>query len=342
MSRSGASAPTTARATSSRRLRHRRSPACGSVTASPSCVCGGYGAVAILVQPMPTEPTPLIASDDHLAHDGLVELVAGREVPCYESPERATAIRDALLATGAYALEAPRDHGPDPITAVHDLELLDLVEHVWADAIAAGRDPRRPLLPDTFLLRGYAGPMALEQLPARRHERLGAYCFDTATPIVAGTAAAARAAVDIALTAADRVLAGAPLAYGLCRPPGPSRRAQPHRRLLLLQQRGHRRAVARGSRRPASRDPGRRLPPRQRHAADLLGARRRALRQPPRRPRRRLSLLLRLRHRARCRCRRGRDPEPAACARGPMATPTWRPWTRGSTRSAPSSPMRRS
>ena len=62
--------------------------------------------------------------------------------------------------------------------------------------------------------------MALESLPAGRHLRLGAYCFDTATPIVAGTADAARAAVDIALTAADRVLEGAPLAYGLCRPPG--------------------------------------------------------------------------------------------------------------------------
>ncbi len=176
--------------------------------------------VAILVQPMPTEPTPLIASDDHLAHDGLIEVVAGREVPCYESPQRATAIRDALLGTGDYALDAPRDHGPDPITAVHELELLDLIEHAWTDAMAAGRDPDRPLLPDTFLLHGYAGSMALTQLPARRHDRLGAYCFDTGTPIVAGTATAARAAVDIALTAADRVLAGAPLAYGLCRPPG--------------------------------------------------------------------------------------------------------------------------
>ncbi len=169
---------------------------------------------------MPTEPTPLIASDDHLAHDGLIELLAGREIPCYESPERATAIRAALLATGTYALEAPRDHGPDPITAVHDLELLDLVEHVWADALADGHDGGRALLPDTFLLAGYVGGMALNQLPAGRHDRLGAYCFDTATPIVEGTAAAARAAVDIALTAADRVLAGAPLAYGLCRPPG--------------------------------------------------------------------------------------------------------------------------
>jgi acetoin utilization deacetylase AcuC-like enzyme len=167
-----------------------------------------------------TMPTPLVASDDHLAHDGLVELVAGHPVPCYESPRRATTIRDALLATGDYALQPPDEHGPDPIAAVHDLELIDLVEHVWTDAVAAGRDPRRPLLPDTFLLRAYPGPMPLEALPAARHDRLGAYCFDTATPIVAGTADAARAAVDIGLTALDRVLDGAPLAYGLCRPPG--------------------------------------------------------------------------------------------------------------------------
>jgi len=145
--------------------------------------------------------------------------VAGREVACYESPERAIAIRDALLASGAYARQAPDLHGPDPISAVHEVELIDLVEHVWSDAIADGWNPSRPLLPDTFLLREY-GPMMLESRPVARHLRLGAYCFDTATPIVAGTANAARAAVDIALTAADRVLEGAPLAYGLCRPPG--------------------------------------------------------------------------------------------------------------------------
>lgn len=169
---------------------------------------------------MPKPPTPLIASDDHLVHDGLVEVFAGFQIPCFESPERAIAIREALLASGDFHLEAPMDHGPDPIAAVHDLELIDLVEHVWADAIADGRDATRALLPDTFLLREYAGRMPLERLPAKRHDRLGAYCFDTATPIVAGTARAARAAVDIGLTALDRVLGGEPLAYGLCRPPG--------------------------------------------------------------------------------------------------------------------------
>ena len=165
-------------------------------------------------------PIPLVASDHHLEHAGLVELVAGRPVPCYDMPERATAIREALLATGDYALEPPTDHGPDPIAAVHALEVIDLVEHAWADAVGAGRDPARPLLPDTFLLREYADSMPLERVPLGRHDRLGAFCFDTATPIVAGTATAARAAVDIALTALDRVLEGAPLAYALCRPPG--------------------------------------------------------------------------------------------------------------------------
>jgi acetoin utilization deacetylase AcuC-like enzyme len=166
-------------------------------------------------------PTPVIFSEAHRGHDGLVELFAGREIPCWESPARAETILGALLATGRHALEAPEEHGPDPIAGVHDLELIDLVENAWADAVADGHDPARSLLPDTFLLAAYRGPMSLEQLPPRRHLRLGAYCFDTATPIVAGTAAAARAAVDVALTAVDRVLeGGAPLAYGLCRPPG--------------------------------------------------------------------------------------------------------------------------
>jgi acetoin utilization deacetylase AcuC-like enzyme len=165
-------------------------------------------------------PIPLIASDHHLAHDGLVELMAGQPVACFESPDRATVIREALLATGDYALEPPVEHGPDPIAAVHSLELVDLVEYVWADAVAAGHDPSRPLLPDTFLLGAYGAGMQLERLPLGRHDRLGAFCFDTATPIVAGTAEAAHAAVDIALTALDRVLDGEPIAYALCRPPG--------------------------------------------------------------------------------------------------------------------------
>ncbi len=48
----------------------------------------------------------------------------------------------------------------------------------------------------------------------------GFYMADTACPIGPGTWAAAKAAAQVALTAADLVLAGEGAAYALCRPPG--------------------------------------------------------------------------------------------------------------------------
>jgi acetoin utilization deacetylase AcuC-like enzyme len=166
-------------------------------------------------------PIPVILSDAHLAHAGLIELAGGREIPCWESPERAIAIQAALRADGGFAFEAPTEHGREPILAVHDAEMVDVFEGAWTDALAAGAtDGSRAWIPDTYLLAPYRGPMALGGLPTGRHQRLGAYLFDTATPIVAGTWGAALAAVDVALTAAERIVGGAPLAYGLCRPPG--------------------------------------------------------------------------------------------------------------------------
>ena len=164
---------------------------------------------------------PVIRSDAHLAHSGLIELVGGREIPCWESPERAVAIEVELRARGDFSFEAPTEHGRDPILAVHDADLVEVFEGAWTDALAAGAtDGSRAWIPDTYLAAAYAGPMTLGALPTGAHHRLGAYLFDTATPIVAGTWGAARVAVDVALTAAERVVGGAPLAYGLCRPPG--------------------------------------------------------------------------------------------------------------------------
>ncbi|HEY7464858.1 MAG TPA: histone deacetylase family protein [Candidatus Limnocylindria bacterium] len=172
---------------------------------------------------MPDRPAAasVVHSDAHLGHSGLTELMAGREIPCYEMPERAIEIERALQSDGGYEFLEPDSFGADPILAVHDASLLEVVERAWTDALAAGDvDGSRPLFPDTFKLAAYVGPMELPAEPDAAHRRLGAYCFDTATPIVAGTAAAARAAVDVALTAARLVVDGASLAYGLCRPPG--------------------------------------------------------------------------------------------------------------------------
>ena len=61
---------------------------------------------------------------------------------------------------------------------------------------------------------------AVRRDPQHIAGRSGYRALDTSTPIVEGTYAAARAAVDVALTAVDLVLGGDRAAYGLCRPPG--------------------------------------------------------------------------------------------------------------------------
>jgi len=163
---------------------------------------------------------PVIRSDAHLAHTGLIELASGVEILCFESPERILAIEAALQADGGFAFEPPTEHGRAPILAVHDADMVEVFEHAWTDALAAGADGSRAMFPDVFLIGAYRERMAIGGMPTSAHHRLGAYLFDTATPIVGGTRDAALGAVDVAVSAAERVVSGAPLAYGLCRPPG--------------------------------------------------------------------------------------------------------------------------
>jgi acetoin utilization deacetylase AcuC-like enzyme len=56
--------------------------------------------------------------------------------------------------------------------------------------------------------------------PHDRSIRAGYYCIDTFTPLSRDAYKAARAAVNVALSGAEAILAGHPLAYSLCRPPG--------------------------------------------------------------------------------------------------------------------------
>ena len=197
----------------------RRRLGLGSVAVAGKRAARPRYTAAVSGPPPSAAAIPVVSSPAHLAHDGLIEVQRGIAIPCYEQPARITEIERALAADG-YRITGPMSHGLDPILAVHDRVLVDVLEHAWSDAVASGAtDGVRPLIPDTFLIGSYAaGGSSADRtaLPAR----LGAHCFDTATPMVAGTYAAARAAVDVALTAADLVLAGAALAYGLCRPPG--------------------------------------------------------------------------------------------------------------------------
>ena len=166
----------------------------------------------------------VVYSPAHLAHDVVTETVMGAAIPANEVAERAERIRAALEADGGFPIEPPTEHGTDPILAVHDPGLLRFVEEAWREARTQAI-ARPNLTADTFpTFRMFEGmsPEAVAAIAETRSAggRAGWWGLDTANPLLAGTYAAARAAVDVALTTADLVLGGERSAYGLCRPPG--------------------------------------------------------------------------------------------------------------------------
>jgi acetoin utilization deacetylase AcuC-like enzyme len=167
----------------------------------------------------------VVYSPAHLGHDVTVETYMGSPVPANEVAERAEKIRAALDADGGFPIIGPSEHGPDPITAVHDPGLLSFLEVAWSEH-RAQRIDRPYLTADTYPNRSMFEGMSAEAVarlvrePVFAGGRAGFWGLDSAAPLVAGTYVAARAAVDVALTATDLVVAGASAAYGLCRPPG--------------------------------------------------------------------------------------------------------------------------
>jgi acetoin utilization deacetylase AcuC-like enzyme len=166
----------------------------------------------------------VVYSPAHLAHDVTHETVAGLSVPANEVAERAERIRTALEADGGFPVEAPTEHGEAPITAVHDPGLVRFLAEAWPEARRQSIG-RAYLVADTYPSRAMFEGMSEAAIGSLREPeavggRAGYWGLDTAAPLVAGSYAAARAAVDVGLTAMDLVLGGEQAAYGLCRPPG--------------------------------------------------------------------------------------------------------------------------
>jgi acetoin utilization deacetylase AcuC-like enzyme len=164
---------------------------------------------------------PVVWSDRCLLHEPGGEVWIGKPIEGDEGPARAEAIRNALVGAGA-RLVAAESHPDDALLAVHDEELVAFVRGAWQLWQEAGypADPGQDrvvpyLFPHPGLLAG-----AEPAVPAALSARAGLYAFDTMTPIGRGTWEAARGAVDVALTAADLVLAGTSVAYACTRPPG--------------------------------------------------------------------------------------------------------------------------
>ncbi len=164
---------------------------------------------------------PVVWSDAHRLHEPGGGTWVGLPAEGDELPARAEAIRRSLETAEARIMQAV-PHDDAALLAVHDSSLVGFLR----DAHARWQDAGYPDDPGQDRVVGYIFPHpgllgGLAPLePASAAARTGLYAFDTMTTVGPGTWAAARGAVDAALTAADLVCDGAPAAYACTRPPG--------------------------------------------------------------------------------------------------------------------------
>ncbi len=145
---------------------------------------------------------PLVVNDKHEIHHV-------KDRGYVEAPVRISAILRELQQAAPFEPLPPRAFSEDHIRAVHAGSFVDYLRRACA-LVPAGKS----IYPYVFPIRNTKRPP--KELPLRA----GYFCIDTFTPLNANAWLAARRAVDCTLTAAERVLEGARIAYALVRPPG--------------------------------------------------------------------------------------------------------------------------
>jgi acetoin utilization deacetylase AcuC-like enzyme len=160
---------------------------------------------------------PVVWSDRCLLHDPGREIWVGLPTEATEVPARMDRILDTLARPDLITAEP---HDDEILKSIHDVGLLRYLESAWDEWQAAGLpdDPGQTrVVPYIFAHPGLGGPLVE---PTAVWAKPGFFAYDTMTLIGEGTWEAARAAVDVALTAADLVRGGAPVVYACTRPPG--------------------------------------------------------------------------------------------------------------------------
>jgi acetoin utilization deacetylase AcuC-like enzyme len=132
-----------------------------------------------------------------------------REDGYVEAPVRINAILRELQRVELFDTVPAKEFGEEHITAVHDEDFVRYLKRVCLEI-----KENDTVYPYVFPVRNTA------RLPEDLAIRAGYYCIDTFTPLHNNAYQTARAAVNCALTAAEKVLEGNWLAYALIRPPG--------------------------------------------------------------------------------------------------------------------------
>jgi acetoin utilization deacetylase AcuC-like enzyme len=154
-----------------------------------------------------------VFSDKHALRDSKAELYGGELVPPFECPIRAQHILQRVKDVGLGNIIGPQSFDIDAVTRIHDPAFIHFLETCWDEWVATGY--KGEAIPTCWPARGMQ-----QRIPDHVDGKLGYYALAAETAISNGTWEAARASVDVALTAQAALRDGAREAFALCRPPG--------------------------------------------------------------------------------------------------------------------------
>lgn len=132
----------------------------------------------------------IIYSEIHKQHNPPFEIYDGVKESYAEKSDRIEAIIKTLRENGVNKFYSPEEFSIRNIYSIHQKEYVNFLQKR-----SASLNGDQVLYPSYFIM-------------------------DTYTPIVKGTYDAARSAVNVALSGAQRILNGQGVVYSLCRPPG--------------------------------------------------------------------------------------------------------------------------
>ncbi len=154
-----------------------------------------------------------VFSEKHALRNPRTELYGGELVLPFECPARAEYVLERLRQVNLGEIISPDEFPIDPVTRIHDNGYVRFLEQCWSDWVAMGF--KGEAIPSIWPSRGMQ-----QRIPDHIEGKMGYYAMAGETAISDGTWQAARASVDVALTAQAVIRDGANEAFALCRPPG--------------------------------------------------------------------------------------------------------------------------
>lgn len=157
----------------------------------------------------------VIYSEKQKLHQVKYEFLGGEPTPCFEKPERADMVLNAITSDGGYQVIEPKTFGIDPMLWVHTPDYVEFLQNAWNEWEAT-YGSERDASPYCFVPARHLR----NRVPKDIEGKLGYYSFDMTAAITRTSFDAISSAVDCALTGVDVLVSGEQAAFALCRPPG--------------------------------------------------------------------------------------------------------------------------